>query len=75
MVYKYYKTLFTCKLKFLQEKSYGVQIPKMTISDSLLANLVNIPKGNPIMIFKVFILFLCKINVYDILYMSAKKLS
>lgn len=49
----------------------------MTISDSLLANLVNIPKGNPIMIFKVFqvfILFLCKINVYDILYMSAKKL-
>lgn len=49
----------------------------MTISDSLIANLVNIPKGNPIMIFKVFqvfILFLCKINVYDILYMSAKKL-
>lgn len=48
----------------------------MTISDSLLANLVNIPKGNPIMIFKVFqvfILFLCKINVYDILYVCKKK--
>lgn len=48
----------------------------MIISDFLFVNLVNILKGNLIMIFKVFqvfILFLCRINVYDILYVCKKK--